>query len=58
MSKAILRTSRVVILLALTLLLAQTSLSYSVLTHQAIIDSTWQDSFKPLLLKRFPQATD
>ena len=58
MSKAILRTSRVVILLALTLLLAQTSLSYSVLTHQAIIDSTWKDSFRPLLLKRFPQATD
>src|SRR5436853_6872977 len=57
MSKAILRTSRVVILLALTLLLAQTSLSYSVLTHQAIIDSTWNDSLKPLLLKRFPHAT-
>jgi hypothetical protein len=58
MSKAILRTSRGVILLALTLLLAQTSLSYSVLTHQAIIDITWKDSLKPLLLKRFPQATD
>ncbi|MEN3335951.1 MAG: hypothetical protein V7641_5316 [Blastocatellia bacterium] len=58
MSKAILRTSRVVILLTLTLLLAQTSLSYSVLTHQAIIDTTWKDSLRPLLLKRFPQATD
>lgn len=58
MSKAILRTSRGVILLALTLLLAQTSLSYSVLTHQAIIDSTWKDSLRPLLLKRFPQVTD
>jgi hypothetical protein len=58
MSKAILKTSRLVILLALTLLLAQTSFSYSVLTHQAIIDSTWKDSLRPLLLKRFPQATD
>jgi hypothetical protein len=48
----------VVILLALTLLLAQTSLSYSVLTHQAIIDSVWKDSLRPLLLKRFPKATD
>jgi hypothetical protein len=58
MSKAIFRTSRVVILLVLTLLLAQTSLGYSVLTHQAIIDTTWKDSLRPLLLKRFPQATD
>jgi hypothetical protein len=58
MSKALLRMSRIVAVLALTLLLAQTSLSYSVLTHQAIIDSTWKDSLKPLLLKRFPRATD
>jgi hypothetical protein len=58
MSKAILRTSRVIILLTLTLLLAQTSLGYSVLTHQAIIDTTWKDSLRPLLLKRFPHATD
>ena len=31
--------------------------SYSVLTHQAIIDSTWNDNIKPLLLKRYPGAT-
>jgi hypothetical protein len=36
---------------------AQVSLGYSVLTHQAIIDSVWNDSIKPLLLKRFPRAT-
>ncbi len=30
---------------------------YSVLSHEAIIDSTWNDSIQPLLLKRFPQAT-
>src|SRR5947207_12545366 len=35
----------------------QETFGYSVLTHQAIIDSVWQDSFKPLLLKRFPKAT-
>ena len=31
--------------------------AYSVLTHEAIIDSSWDPSIKPLLLKRFPQAT-
>jgi len=31
--------------------------SYSVLTHEAIIDSTWDSAIKPLLLKRFPSAT-
>ena len=30
---------------------------YSVLTHEAIIDSAWDDGIKPLLLKRFPAAT-
>ncbi len=31
--------------------------SYSVLTHEAIIDSTWDGAIRPLLLKRFPAAT-
>ena len=31
--------------------------SYSVLTHEAIIDSTWDSAIKPLLLQRFPAAT-
>jgi hypothetical protein len=31
--------------------------SYSVLTHEAIIDTTWDSAIKPLLLKRFPAAT-
>jgi hypothetical protein len=47
-------------LLAILLFLASFSrqtFAYSVLTHQAIIDSTWNDSIKPLLLKRFPGAT-
>lgn len=30
---------------------------YSVLTHEAIIDSAWTDSIKPLLLQRFPNST-
>jgi hypothetical protein len=31
--------------------------SYSILTHEAVIDSTWDSAIKPLLLKRFPAAT-
>ena len=31
--------------------------AYSVLTHEAVIDSTWDSGIKPLLLKRFPAAT-
>jgi Zinc dependent phospholipase C len=31
--------------------------SYSVLTHEAIVDSTWDSAIKPLLLKRFQAAT-
>jgi hypothetical protein len=34
-----------------------TAYSYSVLTHEAIIDSTWDSAIRPLLLKRFPAAT-
>ena len=31
--------------------------AYSVLTHEAIIDSSWDSGIKPLLLKRFPAST-
>jgi hypothetical protein len=31
--------------------------SYSVLTHEAIIDSVWDSSIKGLLMQRFPDAT-
>ncbi len=34
-----------------------TASAYSVLTHEAIIDSTWDNAIRPLLLKRFPAAT-
>ncbi len=36
---------------------AQSASSYSVLTHEAIIDATWDSAIKPLLLRRFPAAT-
>jgi len=35
---------------------AQTA-AYSVLSHEAIIDSAWDTNIRPLLLKRFPDAT-
>jgi hypothetical protein len=31
--------------------------AYSVLAHEAIIDSAWEQGIKPQLLRRFPQAT-
>jgi hypothetical protein len=31
---------------------------YSVLTHEAIIDTLWLDSIVPVLIKRFPQASE
>ena len=33
------------------------SQAYSVLTHEAIVDSAWDDAIRPSLLKRFPNAT-
>ena len=44
-------------LLLLLLLPIPAAYSYSVLSHEAIIDSTWDSALKPLLLKRFPAAT-
>lgn len=50
--------SRNSILLGLVALLgAPCAFSYSVLTHEAIIDSAWDTSIQSLLLKRFPDST-
>ena len=43
--------------LALILCGPSPSFSYSVLTHEAIIDSVWGDSIQPLIKRRFPEAT-
>lgn len=32
--------------------------AYSVLTHEEIVDIVWKDEIRPLLLKRFPTATE
>jgi hypothetical protein len=47
-------TARLLFLFLTTVL---TSQAYSVLTHEAIIDSLWDVSLQKLLLKRFPGAT-
>jgi hypothetical protein len=44
-------------LILVATLLASVSYGYTVLTHEAIIDSVWDASLKKLLLKRFPAAT-
>ena len=41
----------------LLLFAAPAAYAYSVLTHEAIIDSTWDSAIRPLLLRRFPAAT-
>src|ERR1051326_1368004 len=43
--------------LQLAFLAPHAASAYSVLTHEAIIDSSWETTFKPILLKRFPTAT-
>jgi hypothetical protein len=43
--------------LIVVLLFAVRVSAYSVLTHQAIIDTAWDRSIKPLLLERFPNTT-
>jgi hypothetical protein len=44
-------------LVLLTLASASVSSAYSVLTHEAIVDSLWDASIQKMLLKRFPAAT-
>ncbi|HLW81974.1 MAG TPA: zinc dependent phospholipase C family protein [Candidatus Acidoferrales bacterium] len=46
-----------VLIIALVLCLSPTSDAYSVLTHEAVIDSEWDGVIKPLLLERYPNST-
>src|SRR5579863_4922397 len=41
----------------LILMIPTKSSSYSLLTHELIIDLTWDDAIVPLLLSRYPNAT-
>ncbi len=44
--------------LLLLLLIPGVGSAYSVLTHEAIVDTVWQGSIQPVLQKRFPDATE
>ena len=51
------RIPRMARVLAVLLLSASIFSGYSVLTHEAIIDSLWETSIQKLLVRRFPMAT-
>ena len=51
------RLLRFSVLLCL-LLFSQRSPGYSVLTHEQIVDMLWHDQIRPMLLARYPNATD
>lgn len=50
--------SGVLILALLVGGISQPSSAYSVLTHEQIVDLLWADQIKPLLLKKYPAATE
>lgn len=54
-----LRRLRTAVVLALAMLMAEPrrSAAYSLLTHEQLIDLTWDDSIVPLLLSRYPNLT-
>jgi len=43
--------------LVVCLIMANVSSGYSVLTHEALVDTVWKSSIQPLLIQRFPTAT-
>lgn len=51
-------TSKVFLLILVFLLLPRSSHAYSVQTHEQLIDLTWKQSIRPLLLRRFPNLTE
>ena len=58
--KASLRSKawKAAVFLSLLFCVATRSPAYSVLTHEELIDLAWNDSIRPLLLARFPAATE
>src|SRR5215471_9782136 len=50
--------SRSIVLLLATTLVTANSGAYSVLTHEELIDLAWNSSIRPLLLAKFPGATN
>jgi len=51
------RAAEVILALLLVCVVADVTPGYSVLSHEAVIDSTWDKDIRPLLLRRFPSAS-
>ena len=51
------RTFAIIMTLVLAVGYPSETEAYAVLAHEAIVDSVWDTSLRPLLLKRFPDAT-
>src|SRR5438093_2799274 len=49
---------RAIALCLLLLLCSTTGLTYSVLTHEQVIDILWNDHISPLLRRRYPKSTE
>lgn len=52
------RSGGILIVCLLAMAASRPVQAYSVLTHEAIIDTAWVADIKPLLVKKFPQATE
>jgi hypothetical protein len=52
------RAARAILVLLILFGVTRPSSGYSVLTHEQIVDLLWKDQIQPLLLKRFPSATE
>jgi hypothetical protein len=50
-------TRRMALVAAALLFLPASSPAYSVLTHEAIIDASWDTAIKPLLVQRYPNSS-
>ncbi len=50
--------TRSILLLLLVASFSSRGSSYSVLTHEQVVDLMWNDQVQPLLLKRFPGSTE
>ncbi|HWO02668.1 MAG TPA: zinc dependent phospholipase C family protein, partial [Blastocatellia bacterium] len=57
-SSAVKNIARLAALIVVVVAMTQVTRGYSVLTHEAIVDQSWKDSIQPILLERFPQATN
>lgn len=49
---------RALITVLIAIFFSSTASGYSVLTHEELIDLAWRESIRPLLLQKFPNATE